>query len=259
MTSRVLDRHAGRRRRARRVLVILALGTALAAAHPGAQSEPRDDFPALLSAGAYGRAQDGPFNVAPVIDAPFAADAITTLTPAGGESAGPVVTVRDRYYRDSTGRVRAERRTPGGDLVAIDTDPHDDGRRVSFLNPDERIVLKVPVYLAWFVFNSGTNVTLPRAPFRHVLIGPSQPQAAACGGCPGPPAITGDGAPGDSDVSADLHLVVRARRFHPRAGTIEFRVTDIRREEPPPELFAVPASYGPAPAGTRFELPPPEQ
>jgi hypothetical protein len=256
MTSPALNRRAGRRRRARQALVSLALGTALAAAHPRAQSEPPYDFPALLSAGAFGRPKDGPFNVDAIVDAPFAADAVTTITPAGG---GTAVTVRDRYYRDSMGRVRAERRTPTGNLVAIVGNPQDGERPVSFLNPDERIVLNVPIYLAWFIFNSGTNVTIPRAPFRHVLIGPSPPQTAACDGCPASSPIRGDGAPEDSEVSAELHLVVRAKRIHARVGTIEFRVTNIRREEPPPELFVVPTSYGPAPVGTRFELLPPGQ
>ena len=44
-------------------------------------------------------------------------------------------------------------------------------------------------------------------------------------------------------VSDDLGIVLLSRDHDPRTGTVEFRLTNIQRAEPPRELFTVPSDY----------------
>jgi hypothetical protein len=43
--------------------------------------------------------------------------------------------------------------------------------------------------------------------------------------------------------SPDLKLLVYSRSSDPRTGVVEYRLTNIRRAEPPSELFVVPQDY----------------
>jgi hypothetical protein len=43
--------------------------------------------------------------------------------------------------------------------------------------------------------------------------------------------------------SPELKLVIYARYSDPRTGIIEYRLTNVRRAEPPPELFVIPDGY----------------
>jgi hypothetical protein len=43
--------------------------------------------------------------------------------------------------------------------------------------------------------------------------------------------------------SSALRVVVYSRYVDPRIGTVEYRLKNIRRGEPPRELFAVPSGY----------------
>ena len=47
----------------------------------------------------------------------------------------------------------------------------------------------------------------------------------------------------ESWYSADLQTVVKTRRSDPRTGETDFELTNIRRSEPDPTLFQVPASF----------------
>jgi hypothetical protein len=206
----------------RRASVVLALCMIVNTADPLAQSEP--------SSGS-----DSPFTVVPVVNAPFVAEAVTTVLPMSDGSRGATQTLSDRYYRDSAGRVRAERRTPKGDLIIIDADPGDNG--VTLLNSKSETFVRVPMALAQTHFHIGSNIALPRMISNRGIMG---------------------GTLVAYEVSPDLGLIVYARRLHPSFGTVEFRLTDIRRLEPAPELFEVPTSYLPAPVGTKFDLALPE-
>jgi len=44
-------------------------------------------------------------------------------------------------------------------------------------------------------------------------------------------------------VSDDLHVVVLGKRNDPRVGEMTYRLIDIKRADPPPSLFEVPAEY----------------
>src|SRR6185295_3435903 len=43
-------------------------------------------------------------------------------------------------------------------------------------------------------------------------------------------------------ISTDLKVVLLARHRDPQTGEVEFRLTNIKRSEPSPELFKVPAN-----------------
>jgi hypothetical protein len=43
--------------------------------------------------------------------------------------------------------------------------------------------------------------------------------------------------------SSDLRVVVLSRHHDPRTGDIEYRLTNIKRGEPPADLFSIPADY----------------
>ena len=194
--------------------IALALCVVVGAAHARAQSEP----PTVT---------DSLFAKVPVLSAPLIADAVTTLVPSNGEARA----LTDRYFRDSAGRVRAERRTPKGALIIIDPDPGDNG--VTLLQADTAMHVRVPMVLAQYHFHSISDTTLPRLILDRGMMG---------------------GARTAYETSADLGVVVHARQQHPHHGTIEFQLTNIRRQEPAPELFQIPASYLPAPPHTAVEL-----
>jgi hypothetical protein len=44
-------------------------------------------------------------------------------------------------------------------------------------------------------------------------------------------------------VSSDLKVVLLSRHRDPQTGEVEFRLTNIKRTEPSPDLFKVPANY----------------
>ena len=43
--------------------------------------------------------------------------------------------------------------------------------------------------------------------------------------------------------SPELKILISATSSDPRAGDIEYRLTNVRRVEPPPDLFVVPPDY----------------
>ncbi|MCL4762509.1 MAG: hypothetical protein KJ018_12170 [Burkholderiales bacterium] len=56
---------------------------------------------------------------------------------------------------------------------------------------------------------------------------------------------------GERWFSPDLHVVEFARTVDPLAGEATYRLENVRREEPPPELFRVPADYRGGDGGRR--------
>src|ERR1700741_961862 len=76
-------------------------------------------FAAVLAATATGQGNlpaesiGGPLSSPPVPSAPFSADATTTVHAILREGTSLNQSMTDRYYRDSTGRVRIERHVEG--------------------------------------------------------------------------------------------------------------------------------------------------
>lgn len=192
---------------------------------------------AALAAPANGQRYDtsvpagGPFSRTPVLNAPFAAEAATRfreLRPDGTARAHHTVTAR--YYRDSRGRVRAELDTPWRAyvVVAIPTP-----ERVAFymLNPTERTYRHSAHFLAAQLFNGEGRIALPvgRACFQNA------------------PPVVADASDGErlqavnARVSPDLGIVTASHRSD--AIPVDYEVTNIRRGEPPWDLFEVPTDY----------------
>lgn len=199
----------------RPAVVALMLCVAIGAANALAQSQPSS-------------VSDSLFTREPVLNAPFIADAVTTLVPSKN---GTIRSVTDRYYRDSAGRVRAERHTPKGALIIIDPDPGDNS--VTVLQSDTAMHVRAPMMLAQYHFHSTSDTTAPRLILDRGMMGGTRTMY---------------------ETSPDLGVVVRARQLHPDHGTIEFRLTNIRRQEPASELFQIPASYLPAPPHAAVDL-----
>jgi len=85
---------------AARLGVALAFATVLAATTFGQASLPAESI-------------GGPLSSAPVLGAPFSADATTTVHAILGDGTRLDQSTTDRYYRDSSGRVRIERHMEG--------------------------------------------------------------------------------------------------------------------------------------------------
>jgi hypothetical protein len=43
--------------------------------------------------------------------------------------------------------------------------------------------------------------------------------------------------------SSELRILVYSRTSDPRTGVVEYRLTNINRSEPPPDLFEIPPGY----------------
>jgi hypothetical protein len=213
----------------------------------------------------------------PVALAPFSAEATTTVRQALRDGTRVDQAATARYYRDSAGRVRVEQTigTANGQsqtVILVAPDPTE--RMVYTLEPATRTFYLQPRSTAAILFNGLNTFALPVAT-NHFLI--FHPQDWRTQGFQRPVAfssseeslgtrmIAGVSAEGrritltvgagesDSrqpvDILADqwdspeLKLLVYSRYSNPETGFFEYRLTNISRDEPSPELFTVPADY----------------
>ena len=97
---------------------------------------------AVLAAPANGQQYDlsvaagGPFSHVPALNAPFSADAKTTVRQALPDGTVREHTVTARYYRNSQGHVRAELDTPWGPYVILTAEIHTPDFDVRFVTLD---------------------------------------------------------------------------------------------------------------------------
>jgi hypothetical protein len=209
----------------------------------------------------------GPFTGPPVFNAPFSADATTTLTESSGTVTGSTRKGRARYYRDSAGRVRVQQTVEGVNgrvtIIAIDSEPGNQAAytlhtRNKHLHPASRRMLAN-------VFNGGSTFAIPlgtsvfgfyeyRSPRRNDTIealGIRMIEGLETTGhrittsvLYGRPENDGRLAIVDERwISPELKLVIHARTSDPVTGVLEYRLTNIRRGEPSPDLFVVPDDY----------------
>ena len=194
---------------------------------------------AVLAAPANGQQYDlsvatgGPFSPVPVLNAPFSAEARTTVRQALPDGTVREHTVTARYYRNSQGHVRAELDTQWGPYVILKAEFHTPDFDVRFvtLDPAKRTYRIGAHRLAENLFNGEGRVALP--------VGKVCFQTA-------PPVV--------ADVSADERLQAVNARVSPDLGivteshrsgavAVDYAVTNIRRAEPPADLFEVPRDY----------------
>lgn len=213
-----------------------------------------------------------------VVEAPFAAEAVTTWTPPA-DSGRPILRSRSRMFRDRAGRVRVEQTFVG--------DPESNRRYRAFVWSD-------PSRRTAYIIDASSGTVVPHgAGLANMSIatpsGVDLPVTAACsigffrpqvwhlreyGGydeeslgqqlVQGVPATgtrfvgsivvpVGTAAREVTDerwVSRELGLVLRSRTEDPRLGVVEHEVTRLSLVEPAPSVFVVPdaadAASGPA-------------
>jgi len=172
------------------------------------------------------RPAGGPFSRDAVLNAPFSADATTTVRTMLPNGMPRIDTVTARYYRDSQGRVRAQLDTPWGPYVLVSIPG---AERIAFYRLDlDRRTYRNAGAFASQLFNGEGRVALPVAKVCF--------QTA-------PPVLTG--ASDDerlravnAHVSPDIGIVTESHRSD-RIAAVDYKVTNIRRDEPPATLFDV--------------------
>jgi hypothetical protein len=203
---------------------------------------------------------------APVVNAPFSAEATTVwLPPASSGKASLRATAR--YYRDSAGRVRVEQSfigqgtRPQHIILATDTD----SRTAYVLDPVARTVsTPAPRELTqMMVGDGGFNQFVLVKSMRRFLVffvtpdtvetvsGPSEEslgrRSIAGLRATGTRFVTRvpgfDNGRAERWVSPELQLVVYSRSEDTRFGILEYQLTNISRSDPPAELFDVPEEY----------------
>lgn len=185
----------------------------------------------------------GPFSREAVLNAPFSADATTHVAMRLPDGSGRDYTVTARYYRDSQGRVRAEMDTPAGAFVVLEI-PSDRSTREHppryVLDPVERTYNIGPGY--WLVarlFNGEARVVLPlkvQDPITTRFCFQIAPPVIA-----NAPEVQRLEAV-NAQVSPDLGIVLASHRAD-AIGSVDYRVTNIRRGEPAADLFDVLTTY----------------
>jgi len=211
---------------------------------------------------------------APVVNAPFSAEATTTWSPPASTGQAPLRATA-RYYRDSAGRVRVEQSFVGHGARAqhIILVPEADGKTAYVLDPVARTVsTPVPRGLTqMMVGDGGFNHFLFIKSTRRFIVffvtpdevesvnGPSEEslrQSLIAGlRVTGTRFVTrvpgSDNGRAERWVSPELKLVVYSRSEDTRFGILEYQLTDISRSDPRADLFEVPEEYKETP----FEYP----
>jgi hypothetical protein len=204
-----------------------------------------------------------PFAGAPVLNAPFSADAtvIFTRTPHGGT---PIEQrARARYYRDSAGHVRAEwvdigkggQSRTAGRYTSIWIIPGDGW--VYTMDPSDQTFRSLPGFLASDMFHGGQRVLMPLGTDTYQHFFRSRDWTTTNDVVLGQRQIEGVNTIGrrvakwmpdneeaelveDRWESPELKVVIYSRLSDSRSGaSVDYRLTNITRTEPPPQLFVV--------------------
>ena len=184
----------------------------------------------------------GPFSRVVVLNAPFSAEATTRIEELFPDRTTHLHTVIARYYRDSQGRVRAEVDTAWGPYVVLAT-PGPEHVGFYVLDPTKRTYRSFGYGFAAQLFNGEGGVPLPvgKACFQYpsrVPTGASDAERLQ--------AV-------NAQVSPDLGIVTGSHRADeiPSVDSkatnirrvVDYELTNIRREEPPAQLFQLPTDY----------------
>ena len=244
-------------------------------------------FTATLVANAFGQVEvpaesiGGPLSSAPVLRAPFSADAATTVHAVLSDGTRLDQTTTDRYYRDSTGRVRIERHMeglPGPKTrserhirTVVAPDPSrwpgvftvDDQTATAALSPRSimantaggNFCFAIPVGGVRFLSFCRAGDLLSADPgafadLRDESLGTKRIAGVETTGRRITIRVPSGYRGNDQGIemvderweSVELQLLIQSRHSDPRS-TIEYRVSNIRRTEPPAHLFELPTHY----------------
>jgi hypothetical protein len=182
----------------------------------------------------------GPFSSVAVPNAPFSADAITNIREALPDRSVREQIVTAHYYRDSQGRVRAELDTPWGPYVIVQLFSRDDEpalgpterMRTWVLDPAKRTYRVATFHIAAHLFNGEGSAALPVGKVCFQIAPPVIADASDAERL----------ATVNAQVSPDLGIVIASHRSD-QIGSVEYKLTNIRREEPSAKFFEVPTDY----------------
>ena len=214
-----------------------------------------------------------------VTDAPFSADATTTVTQVLGDGTRIEQTTSAKYFRDRAGRVRREQTilglgalNAGGNMQTITVDPDPGDGTAYQLDPGTRTARRVP--RLGIALNGDMLVTyrtsVGAATTGVFVAGRRGAPAGDTGSRPteeslGTKQIEGVKAVGRKTTttipvgqigndrpieitderwdSPELRMLISSRNSDPRTGVVEYKLTNINRSEPPADLFVIPADY----------------
>jgi hypothetical protein len=205
-------------------------------------------------------------------NAPYSADATTTMTQVLADGTRIEQSTSARFYRDSAGRTRREQTIVGlGPLnasgnaqsVTIDPDPGDGFMFVldAAARTARRVMSGLEPLRLWM--EPADSLQTAAAGLRAVRRrrdspagGVTQNLTREIDGLKAtgttytttiPVGQIGNDRPieitEENWESVDLKVVIYARHHDPRTGTVEYKLTNISRQEPPPDLFVVPPDY----------------
>lgn len=256
------------------VWMYLALTVPMAAAAQGRQASPGSLERATVVTPAPGAFTSDVLAGPVVRDAPFSADATTTVTQVLGDGTRIEQTTNARFFRDRNGRVRREQTilglgalNAGGNIQTITIDPDPGDGTAYTLDPATRTARRVPrISLA-----PGGNMVL-RTTLNTILIDGRTGRAALVGAAGTsseemlgarqfegvralgrrttrviPTGQIGNDRPieitDERWESPELRMLLYSRNSDPRTGVVEYRLTNINRSEPPADLFMIPNDY----------------
>jgi hypothetical protein len=242
---------------------------------------------AAIPAGAFGQERTGvvftggPLGGPPVLNAPFSADATTTVRQTLGDGTSIERSATSRYYRDRAGRVRVEQiiadpenlNATAERQVRTSIYPDPSTWAVYTLDSATRTMTQDSHSSVGAAVGTGDTFALPLGGPRFLVFHGAQAMREL--GIPGSDSaedvslgsqliegmeaigrritmtIPAGGFFNDRPIqivherweSPELKLVIYSRNSDPRTGVIEYRVTHIRRTEPAADLFVVPADY----------------
>lgn len=217
-----------------------------------------------------------------VTDAPFSADATTTVTQVLGDGTRIEQSTTARFFRDRIGRVRREQTilglgplNAGGNTQTITVDPDPGDGTAYTLDPNSRTARRVPRMAVGLSVGLTAVRTTAGIAVAGARSGGPQPVNRQTEESLGTRQIEGVKATGRKTTaiiptgqigndrpieitderweSPELRMLVYSRNSDPRTGVVEYRLTNINRAEPPADLFMVPSDYtiSEPPAGGR--------
>jgi hypothetical protein len=207
-----------------------------------------------------------------VTDAPFSADATTTVTQVLSDGTRIEQTTNARFFRDRAGRVRREQTILGlggltGNMQTITIAPDPADGTAFTLDPTTRTARRVPrmaIALAGnmtFRTNDGTILVTrrsvgqplggPGASPTEEMLGARQFDGVRALGRKTTRTIPTGQIGNDRPIeitderweSPELRMLLYSRNSDPRTGVVEYRLTNINRAEPPADLFMIPSDY----------------
>lgn len=237
----------------------------------------------------FGQRQDparqsgGPLTGPPVLDAPFWADAITTVRLTLPDGSRLEQSTTARYYRDRTGRGRVELMMDGLKAPSTTAERHirtivspaPDGKTVMTLDPETRTARYQARYFAAFAAGGENRFAVPIGGVQFLIVRRARDlfrdEAGSSAGDLVRDESLGTRRIEDVDTigrritmtvpagrsrndrpiemvderweSPELQLVIAAHSSDSRTGEVEYRLTNIRRVQPPADLFVIPPDY----------------